>query len=219
MKAARTVVALFLVAVGGWLVGSNAVYRPTSLNLWLALSIAFASLAILNAWRSASPSGSTRGPVVLMAVSLAIAGAVLWHSESWVPPTAVMMAGVVALALGLHDDGASSSQYRPFKAIAWVPRPRCWDGKLPVVTKVTVVMSSATLDLSNAELAGSTELDVSVILGRLEVQVPAEWPLRLHAPVGFGVRIEGQAGPAAVGPPLNLRILGIAGVVALRRVN
>jgi hypothetical protein len=219
MKSARILVALLLMGLGGWLVGSDSDYRPTSINLWLALSIAIASLGVLNAWRSAIPSGSSRGPVALLAVSLTIAGAVLWHSEAWVPPTAVLLVGVVALALGLHGAGEDTSQYRPFRALAWVPGPRRWEGALPVVTKVTVVLGSAKLDLRTAELAGSTDLNVSLLLGRLEVQVPADWPLRLHPPAGFGLRLEGQTGPSSVGPPLNLRILGVAGVVALRRVN
>lgn len=217
MKSARTVVALLMMGGVGWLVGSNPGYRPNSLNPWLILSIALASLALVNAWRSASPSGSTRGPMVLIAFSLAIAGAVLWRSEAWVPPTAVMILGVVAAAVGLQRDADILGQYRPFRTVAWVPRPRRWDGKLPVVTKITIAMSSGTLDLSHAELTGSTELHVSVLLARLEIQVPADWPLRLKAPVGLGVRIEGQAGPTVGGPPLELSILGFAGVVALRR--
>jgi hypothetical protein len=129
-----------------------------------------------------------------------------------------MIVGVVALVMGLQRDADTSGQYRPFRAVAWVPRPLRWDGQLPVVTKVTIALSSGTLDLSRAELVGSTELHVSVLLGRLEIQVPADWMLRLKAPVGLGMRIEGQAGSTAGGPPLELSILGFAGVVAVRRV-
>jgi hypothetical protein len=219
VKSVRIAVALALMGLVGWLLGSNPEYRPTSLNLWLALGVAVALLALINAWRSAVPSGSTRGPLILLTLALVISGAALWRSESWVPPTAVLVVGLGALGLGLTGRGDSTGYYQPLRAFAWVPAPRRWEGALPSITKATVALGSAKLDLTSAVLKGSTDFNVSLWFGRLEVQIPADWPVAVCPPAGFGIKIEGESERGALGPPLKLRVLGVAGVVALHRVS
>lgn len=219
MKSVRIAIALALAGLVGWLLGSNPDYRPSSLNLWLALGSALALLAIVNAWRSAVPSGSSRGPLVLLIVALLISGVALWRSESWVPPTAVLVVGLGALGLGLTGGGDPTGHYQPLRAFAWVPAPRRWEGPLPRITKATVALGSAKLDLTSAVLKGATDFNVSLLFGRLDVQIPADWSIAVSPPAGFGLKIEGESQPDALGPPLKLRVLGVAGVVALYRVS
>jgi hypothetical protein len=219
VESVRIIVGLFLMAFVGWLLGSDPDYRPDSLNLWLVVSVALGCLAILGAWRSAVPLGSTRGPLVLLVLALSVLAIILWDSADWVRRNSVILVGLAAVAIGLSGrNNGTREYYRPLVAVAWVPAPQAWVGTLPAITKASVALGTARLDLTEAQLAGATDLNIILVLGRLELHLPPDWRLELWPQGGLGVKVEGEITRGEEGPPLNLRVLGVGGVLALRRV-
>jgi hypothetical protein len=64
-----------------------------------------------------------------------------------------------------------------------------------------------------------TNLNITVALGRLDILVPDGWRVEPHLAASAILTIEGEANrPDAAGPPLRLRLLGLAGVVAVERI-
>lgn len=182
---------------------------------WILLAV-----ALLNLLRSAMPTGSYIGPLLLGAVALvglAMSDRVgSQHVENIALPGVLVIAGA-GLALAASHDVRTTSWTR-FLTTGRVVMPK---GARGTVT-VRAVLGDLRADLTQAPADDETTVHLTAIAGHVQLTVPKDRTVRVHASGAVLTHI-GETGVDPVEPPdtsrgFTIHVLGVCGAVGIVRV-
>ncbi|WP_330288230.1 hypothetical protein [Streptomyces sp. NBC_00576] len=212
---------IVVLGVGCFLAGDSARRTGEALMFvarwwpWILLAV-----ALLNLLRSAMPTGSYIGPLVLGTVALVglamSDGAGTREVKDIALPGVLVVAGA-GLALAASHDARTTSWTR-FLTTGRVTMPK---GSRGTVT-VRAVLGDLRADLTQAPADGETTVHLTAIAGHVQVTVPKDRAVRVHASGAVLTHI-GETGvdpvePADLSRGFTIHVLGVCGAVGIVRV-
>ncbi|WP_329272184.1 hypothetical protein [Streptomyces sp. NBC_01451] len=226
----RVWVGIVLLAVGCFVAGDAARRVGQALLFgarwwpWILLTV-----AVLNLLRSAIPSGSYIGPLVLCAVALtglAMSDNVSRHEVADVALPGVLVVAGAGLALAASHDARTTSWTR-ILTTGRVVMPK---GAYRTVT-VRAVLGDLRADLTQAPADDETCVRLTVIAGHVQVTVPKDRAVRVDTSGAVLAHVKetgadpaGPTGPTDSSGPtgpakgFTIQVLGVCGAVGIVRV-
>ncbi|GAA0328149.1 hypothetical protein ACKI1I_18650 [Streptomyces turgidiscabies] len=212
---------IVVLGVGCFLAGDTARRASEALAFgarwwpWILLTV-----ALLNLFGSAMPTGSYIGPLVLGAVALV--GLAVSNSVGAQPLEDVALPGVLVvtgagLALAASHDARTTSWTR-FLTSGQVTMPK---GSRGTVT-VRAVLGDLRADLTRASADDETTVHLTAVAGHVQVTVPRDRTVRVHTSGAVLTHI-GETGVDPVEPAehsrgFTIHVLGVCGAVGIVRV-
>ncbi|MFF3379940.1 hypothetical protein ACFYXF_44180 [Streptomyces sp. NPDC002680] len=185
---------------------------------WILLA-----LAVLNVLRSAMPTGSYIGPLVLGAVALvglAMSDSVGPQEVEDIALPAVLVIAGAGLALAASHDVRTTSWSR-FLTTGRVVMPKGAHGTVTV----RAVLGDLRADLTQASDEDETTVRLTVVGGHVQVTVPRDRAVRVHMSGAVLTHI-GETGADPVEPEdspdsakgFTIHVVGVCGAVGIVRV-
>lgn len=220
----RVWVGLVLLAVGCFVAGDAARRVGEALAFgahwwpWILLTV-----AVLNLLRSAMPTGSYIGPLVLGAVALvglAMSDSVGPQEVEDIGLPGILVIAGAGLALAASHDVRTTSWSR-FLTTGRVVLPKGAHGTVTV----RAVLGDLRADLTQASPDDETTVRLTAIGGHVQVTVPKDRAVRVHSS-GAVLTHVGETGADPVDPPVSsdsakgftIHVVGVCGAVGIVRV-
>jgi hypothetical protein len=232
----RVRVGLGLLAVASgtaWAAGGIDSLTATARTLAFLLPLLLVVGGISTILRAVVPRGTLAGPVLLIAIGLIIFAVqhrtIRGSLSSQVPPFAIIAAGVL-VSMSHNEKPRIDTGIERLNAFLF-PSNRRVSGTAPRKFILRAVLGSLRLDLSQASYPGAARLwvDVTVLMGRIELIVPRDWEIKAgRVELARGVSFVGTLTSSELATPMEqesevgaslvvLNIQGVGGAVEVQQ--
>lgn len=237
LRRIRIGLGLLAVAAGtAWLYGGVAAVQAGALAVAAAIPVLLLIAGAVLVFRASTPRGTLAGPLALLAIGgggvAAQYGVLRAANLDRLVGLGLVVGGIAVAMSSRSEEPSAPVSVRRFRTLVW-PRRTTVRGPAPFQLVVQAALGRVAVDLSHADFpkgVRSTEIDMSIFYGRIELALPATWTVVAgRVAAARGVAFEGlldSRKPAELDedqeessptPRVVLNALGLGGAISVCR--